>query len=188
MSDINQVTLVGRIADEEGANVRIVKGDTKLATFTIATGTKSGDKEYTEFHRCSAWAWVADACEGLAKGDLVMGIGRLQTRSWLNDEGKKIYRTEVVLNIIGKQESAQKKTLAPPQKQPTWPYYDAEHKVDWPEPVDGESSYTEVSGKQVCAIWTDASAPWRGGFAYKWEDSNQDWEEWGQIDSDPTGW
>jgi single-strand DNA-binding protein len=65
-------------------------------TFTDASGAK---QERTEFMNCVAWRKLADIInQYLKKGRQVYIEGRLQTRTWDGQDGKKNYRTEVVVD------------------------------------------------------------------------------------------
>jgi len=63
-------------------------------TWTAYDGER---KEETEWFNVVAWGPLAEICnQHLAKGQQVYIEGRLQTRGWEDDEGKRHYRTEVV--------------------------------------------------------------------------------------------
>lgn len=73
-----------------------------MATVSIATGenytTKDGKKvEDTEFSNVVFWGKLAEiAGEYLTKGKRVYIKGKLKTRTWEGDDGKKNYRTEII--------------------------------------------------------------------------------------------
>ena len=102
MGALNKVMLIGNLgADPE---VRTTPSGAKIATFSIATTEhytdKSGEKKsHTEWHRLVLWKGLADVAESyLKKGSSCYFEGKLQTRSWDGEDGKKRYTTEIVVN------------------------------------------------------------------------------------------
>jgi len=99
--DLNKVQLIGRLAQDP--EIRITPQGTTLTTFTVATGRsyKDGEgnpREDTEWTPITAWGKLGEICgEYLRKGSRVYVEGRLQTRSWEDQEsGQKRYKTEMV--------------------------------------------------------------------------------------------
>ena len=71
-----------------------------MRTFSVATNEYrgQGSGERTEYHACVAWDRLAEICgQFLSKGQLVDVDGRLQTRQWDDDAGKRHWKTEVVV-------------------------------------------------------------------------------------------
>jgi single-strand DNA-binding protein len=104
MSGVNKVIIVGRLgADPE---VKNVGQNQTVARLSIATSENWVDKEgqkqeRTEWHRVVVWGRLAEICgRHLAKGRQVYVEGRLQTRSWEDQQGQKRYSTEVVANTV----------------------------------------------------------------------------------------
>lgn len=98
----NQVILVGRMTKDP--ELRYTPDGTAVANFTIALNRayKNGNGEYeTDFIQCLSWRKLAENtanyCE---KGSLVCISGRIQTRNYENQEGKRIYVTEVVAERV----------------------------------------------------------------------------------------
>ena len=96
---INKVILVGNLGGDP--ELRYTGSGTAVCNFSVATTESYKDRdgnqvENTEWHRVVAWARLAEICgEYLSKGRQVYIEGRLETRSWEGDDGKKVYRTEV---------------------------------------------------------------------------------------------
>lgn len=69
-----------------------------LATNYVYTNQQSGQRvEQVEYHNVVLWRKLAEiANQYLKKGRRVYIEGRLQTRSWDGQDGKKNYRTEIV--------------------------------------------------------------------------------------------
>ena len=104
MSGVNKVIIIGRLgADPE---VKTVSGDNTVARLSVATSEnwtdRNGQKqERTEWHRIVVWGRLADLCgKYLSKGRQVYLEGRLQTRSWEDQQGQKRYTTEIVANTV----------------------------------------------------------------------------------------
>ena len=104
MSGVNKVIIVGRLgADPE---VKTVGNGSTVTRLSLATSENWTDKEgnrqeRTEWHRIVVWGKLADICgKYLAKGREVYAEGRLQTRSWEDQQGQKRYTTEIVANTV----------------------------------------------------------------------------------------
>lgn len=100
MSSVNKVIIIGNLgADPE---IRTTQSGQTVAQLSIATSDTFTDKqgnrqERTEWHTVIAWAKLAELCQRyLAKGRKVYVEGRLQTRSWEDQQtGQKRYKTEI---------------------------------------------------------------------------------------------
>lgn len=99
--NLNKVYLIGRLTQNPEA--KSTPSGQNVCTFGLATSrvwnnpqTKER-QEKTEFHNIVLWGKLADiATRYLTKGSLVMIDGRLQTRSWQDQQGAKKYRTEII--------------------------------------------------------------------------------------------
>lgn len=101
---VNKVILVGRLgADPE---LKTLSSGQSVANFNIATSEnwvdRDGQKqERTEWHRIVVWGKLAEVCrQHLGKGRQVYVEGKLQTRSWEDQQGQKRYTTEVTASIV----------------------------------------------------------------------------------------
>jgi single-strand DNA-binding protein len=91
----NKTILVGRLTKDPEKRVN---GETTIGKFTLATDTGYGDKKKAEFTDCVAFGKTAELiCQYVKKGDPLLVEGRLQTSNW-EHEGKKHYKTEVVVD------------------------------------------------------------------------------------------
>lgn len=104
MASVNKVILIGNLgADPE---VRYTQSGTAVANMRIATNEtwtdKSGNRQdRTEWHRVVVWGKQGEQCaEYLSKGRSVYVEGKLQTREWMDKEGRKNYSTEVVADRV----------------------------------------------------------------------------------------
>ena len=100
---MNNVTLIGRLTRDP--EVRYTSGSQlAVARFTIAIDRpiRSGDGEkQTDFPSIVVFGKQAENCERfLSKGRQVGIEGRIQTGSYTNKDGNKVYTTEVVANRV----------------------------------------------------------------------------------------
>ena len=101
---INKVILIGRLGKDP--EMKYTPSGTAVANFNIATNESIKDKEgnytdHTDWHKVVAFGRTAEvAGEYLTKGKLVYIEGRLQTRSWDDQNGQKKYMTEVICNNL----------------------------------------------------------------------------------------
>jgi single-strand DNA-binding protein len=104
MTGVNKVIIIGRMgADPE---VKTVTGGNTVARLSVATSENWKDREgqkqeRTEWHKIVVWGKLAELCgKYLSKGRQVYVEGRLQTRSWEDQQGQKKYTTEIVANTV----------------------------------------------------------------------------------------
>ena len=72
-----------------------------VATTEFKKGADGEREEMTEWHKNVVWGKQAEnAAKYLTKGKGVFIEGRLQTRSYENNEGQKIYTTEIVASNV----------------------------------------------------------------------------------------
>lgn len=101
MTQVNKAMIIGNLGDDP--ELRQTGGGTSVATLSVATSSKGKDgNEYTEWHRVVVWGKQAKNCaEYLSKGRSVYVEGRIQTKSWEDNEGVKKYSTEIVAQTVG---------------------------------------------------------------------------------------
>lgn len=95
---INNVVLVGRMTKD--AELRQTPSQVAVATFTLAVNRRfkeqNGERE-TDFINCVIWRQSAENLANWAKKGTLIGItGRIQTRNYENQQGQRVYVTEVV--------------------------------------------------------------------------------------------
>ncbi|MFS9175030.1 single-stranded DNA-binding protein [Streptococcus parasanguinis] len=95
---INNVTLIGRLTRD--AELRYTHSNIATAQFNIACNRnfKNANDEYdADFINCVMWREQAERfCNWTRKGMLVAITGRIQTRNYENQQGQRVYVTEVV--------------------------------------------------------------------------------------------
>jgi single-strand DNA-binding protein len=99
---LNQVVLVGRLT-EDPTLINTVNGK-KVSSITLAVQRtfKNQDGIYeADFIRCILWnAIAASTTEYCHKGDIVGVKGRIQTSSYEDEKGNKVYTTEVIAEKV----------------------------------------------------------------------------------------
>ncbi len=98
---LNKVILIGRLGRDP--EIRTTQSGQNVANFSVATNRRWRDRdgarqEETEWHYIVCWGRQAEvAGQYLTRGSLISVEGRLQTRSWDDQQsGQKRYRTEIV--------------------------------------------------------------------------------------------
>ena len=108
---INNVVLIGRLT--RAPELRYTPSNVAVATFSLAVNrnfkNQAGDYE-ADFISCIMWRQQAENfANWLKKGALVGITGRIQTRSYDNQQGQRVYVTEVVaesFQILEKKDNA----------------------------------------------------------------------------------
>lgn len=95
---LNNVLLVGRLTDN--AELRYTPNNQAVATFRLAVNrpfkNQNGERE-ADFINCVIWRQQAENLANWAKKGALIGItGRIQTRNYENQQGQRVYVTEVV--------------------------------------------------------------------------------------------
>lgn len=104
---INRVVLVGRLTRDP--DLRYTSSGAAVATFTLAVNrqftNQNGERE-ADFVNCVIWRKSAENFSNFTrKGSLVGVEGRIQTRSYDNQQGNRVFVTEVVADNFSLLES-----------------------------------------------------------------------------------
>ena len=95
---INQVTLVGRLTRDP--ELKFTTEGVALANITLAVNRNyrnSSGQIDTDFVQCILWRRVAENTVQYCRIGQLIGItGRIQTRSYTNKDGQRVYVTEVI--------------------------------------------------------------------------------------------
>ena len=98
----NQVTLIGNLGSD--FDFKIVGDDKKMSKASLATNQYYKNREgelikETQWHNLIAWGKLAENMNQIAKkGDQIIVQGKITYRNYEDDEGKKHYVTEIVVN------------------------------------------------------------------------------------------
>lgn len=95
---LNRVILIGRLTRDP--ELKYTPNGTAVCTFTLAIDRKF-NRDETDFIDIVVWRGLAENCASyLAKGRLAAVEGRLQVRTYENQEGQKRKVTEVVADDV----------------------------------------------------------------------------------------
>lgn len=100
---VNKVILIGHLGRD--AETKFTASGVSVSQFTLATNRRIKDaqtgewKDETDWHRIVVWR-QENLAQYLTKGKQVYVEGRLQTRSWEDQNGQKRYTTEVIADEI----------------------------------------------------------------------------------------
>lgn len=96
---LNKVILMGRLT--KAPELRTTNNGTNVTTFTIAVDTGYGEDKKTDFINCVAWKKTADfVAKYFSKGQMIIVLGRISTRTYEDKNGGKKYVTEVIANEV----------------------------------------------------------------------------------------
>lgn len=148
---INNVVLVGRLTRDP--ELKFTPNGAAVATFTLAVNrnftNQSGQRE-ADFINCVIWRKPAETLANYAKKGTLLGVtGRIQTRSYDNPQGQRVYVTEIVAETFQLMESkdvsvqyanesnetAEKSKPTPPPlpEQETDPFAQSSSAIDLPD-------------------------------------------------------
>lgn len=112
---MNKVILMGRLTSDP--EIRYTQNKLAIARYTLAVDRKGHTENTADFIRCVAFDHAAEFAEKYFKqGTKIIITGRIQTGSYTNKDGQKVYITEVVTE---EQEFAESKSASKPKQQET---------------------------------------------------------------------
>ncbi|MGY4105059.1 single-stranded DNA-binding protein [Ignavigranum ruoffiae] len=97
---MNTVQLVGRLTRE--VDLKFTSSGVAVGTFTLAVNrsftNQQGERE-ADFINCVIWRKAAENLANFTRKGSQIGVeGRIQTRNYENQQGQRVYVTEVVVN------------------------------------------------------------------------------------------
>lgn len=99
---MNKVILIGRLTRDP--EVRYSNGGATVARFSLAVDRKfkrEGDEQTADFINCVAFGKTAEFIERyFFKGTKMVLEGRIQTGNYTNQEGQKVYTTDIVVEQV----------------------------------------------------------------------------------------
>jgi single-strand DNA-binding protein len=105
---LNRVILIGRLTRDP--EMRYTPSGVAVTQFTLAVDrpfTSGGGEREADFIPIVTWRQLAETCANyLRKGRLAAVEGRIQVRNYENNEGKRVYVTEVIADNVRFLESA----------------------------------------------------------------------------------
>jgi single-strand DNA-binding protein len=102
MSSLNRVVLVGRLTKDP--ELKYTPNGVPVASFTLAVNrsftNQAGERE-ADFINCQVWRKPAEnVANYLKKGSLAGVDGRIQTRNFEGQDGRRVFMTEVVAESV----------------------------------------------------------------------------------------
>src|SRR5579859_1804655 len=99
MRGVNRVIIVGNATRD--AELRHTKSNKPVASLRIATNRQVGDHEETQYHSVVCWEGLAETVSTyVKKGDPLYVEGRLQYRSFQDEEGKERGVAEIIASDV----------------------------------------------------------------------------------------
>lgn len=110
---MNKVILMGRLTRDPEIRYSSGENQTAVARYTLAVDRRfrrQGDEQTADFINCVVFGRGAEFAENyLHQGTKIVATGRIQTGSYTNKEGNRVYTTDVV---VEEQEFAESKATA----------------------------------------------------------------------------
>lgn len=99
---LNKAIIMGRLVRDP--ELRTTPSGVPVSSFTVAVDrsfVKAGEERQADFITCVAWRSTAEfVCKYFTKGRMINVVGSIQTRNWLDAEGKKHYATDIVADEV----------------------------------------------------------------------------------------
>lgn len=152
---INRVILVGRLTKDP--ELRYTPNGIAVATFTLAVNrtytNQQGERE-ADFINCVVWRRQAEnVANFLKKGNLAGVDGRIQTRNYEGQDGRRVYVTEVVAESVQFLEPKGASAgggrndfggFGAPPPEPSMPFGDNNQNQPYQQPSRNNSGFTRV--------------------------------------------
>lgn len=101
---INKAILMGRLTRDP--ELRHTGSGTAVCSFSIAINSGNGESQTTDYINCVAWNKTGEFVNKyFTKGRMIIVVGKIRTRTWDGQNGKKRYATEVEVNEVSFGES-----------------------------------------------------------------------------------
>ena len=137
---MNKVILMGRLTRDPEIRYSAGENQTAVARYTLAVDRRfrrQGDEQTADFINCVVFGRGAEFAERyLHQGTKIVATGRIQTGSYTNKDGNRVYTTDVV---VEEQEFAESKSSGdngaayyPPKQTPP------------PAPADGADGFMNI--------------------------------------------
>ncbi len=188
---MNKVILMGRLTKDP--EVRYSAEQTAIARYTLAVDRRTKDAS-ADFIPCVAFGRSAEFAEKyLHKGIKIVIVGRIQTGSYTNRDGQKVYTTDV---IVEEQEFAESKSAQMPVNAGTAENQGSNARENannaWNNTSSAGNSASNA-GNNASNVWNNASNAgnsannaWNNGSS-AWNNTNNAWNNAGRGYATPEG-
>lgn len=96
---VNKLIIIGRVGKD--SEMRQIASGGVVTSFSVATSEKFKDKEETTWHKVVVFGKLGEICgQYVKKGMQVYVEGKVSNRTYKNKEGKDVYLSEVVGNVV----------------------------------------------------------------------------------------
>ena len=98
---MNKVILMGRLTRDP--ELRQTANGISVCGFSVAVNRRfvKDGQQNADFINCTAWRQQAEfICKYFHQGSMIALVGSLQSRSWENQEGKRQYSTDVIVDEV----------------------------------------------------------------------------------------
>lgn len=98
---INCAIIMGRLTKD--AELKTTNNGISYTRFTVAVDrpTKQGEEKKADFINCIAWRGTAEfICRNFSKGKFIAINGKIETGSYTNQNGEKVYTTEILARDV----------------------------------------------------------------------------------------
>lgn len=144
---MNNVSLLGRVVRD--IELKYTGNGTAVANFTIAVDKrfKNANGEYdADFIDIVVWRQTAEfVSKYFKKGSPIAVEGSIQTRNYENNEGRKVYVTEVVADNVGfvPRDNSQQQSQQQDQQQNNNPFANVDFSND--DPFESNEDATSIA-------------------------------------------
>ncbi|MDN4069974.1 single-stranded DNA-binding protein [Paenibacillus vini] len=129
---LNRVILIGRLTRDP--ELRYTPSGVATTGFTLAVDrpfTSQGGEREADFIQVVTWRQLAETCANyLKKGRLTAVEGRIQVRNYENNEGKRVYVTEVIADNVRFLESSNRESSNRSERPDNDPFQDDGKPID----------------------------------------------------------
>lgn len=150
---LNRVVLTGRLTKDP--ELRYTNSGTAVATFTLAVDRQfknQNNEREADFIQCVVWRKSAENFANFThKGSLVGVDGRVSTRNYENNQGQRVYVTEVTIDNFALLESRNQSQGNSNQNNPAQPQNNASQS-NLNEQV-GKNAFSQQNGTQSQNNW-----------------------------------
>lgn len=158
---MNKAILIGRLTRDP--ELRYTSSNRAVCQFTVAidrpfTNQASGQRE-ADFINVVAWDKTGENVgKYMTKGRLIAVEGRIQTRNYENNEGRKVYVTEVIANNVQFLESRNAQNTnnnsinsmpEPPMEKTPYDFANDNEKNETEQTIDTENDPFASFGEQI---------------------------------------
>lgn len=137
---MNKVILMGRLTRDPAVNyTQTASGSSAIARYTLAVDRRfrRDSEQSADFINCVSFGKTAEFAEKyLRQGTKIVVVGRIQTGSYTNKDGQKVYTTDIIVEECEFAES--KNSLQQNQSKPQPAPENADGFMNIPDGIDSE--------------------------------------------------